>query len=109
MGNRSVCAKCCARGQMQTVRLQTTGHVHTYSIVHRSFPGIKTPFISATIALDGGGNLQGTLRDVAVNTPEPLFRMAVELHFEETGQRASDGSAYLAYYFSPLSQFERNR
>ena len=54
---RAVCAKCGARDRMRTKRLANEGTLHTYSIVHRSFPGVAVPYVSAVVDLTGGGSL----------------------------------------------------
>ena len=54
LGERDVCSKCGARDQMSAKKLSTSGKLHVYSIVHRSFPGIEVPYVSAIVDLDGG-------------------------------------------------------
>lgn len=103
VGARENCPKCGARGGMATVRLRDTGKVHTYSIVHRSFPGVATPFVSAIVALDGGGALQATIRDAPTDAATPLFNLPVRLRFDDSGQRDGAGKAFLAYYFVPAT------
>ena len=39
--------------------------------MHRNFPGVEVPFISAIVDLDGGGTLKGNLMDI-VPSPEAL-------------------------------------
>ena len=70
LGERSVCSKCGARDSRSTpVRsLRTTGTLYAYSIVHRSFPGIEVPYISAIVDLEGGGTVKGNLIGI---DPEP--------------------------------------
>jgi uncharacterized OB-fold protein len=36
-----------------------SGTLYAYSIVHRSFPGIEVPYVSAIVDLDGGGTVEG--------------------------------------------------
>ncbi|MEA2625172.1 MAG: uncharacterized protein QOD06_1217, partial [Candidatus Binatota bacterium] len=54
LGARSVCSKCGARDHIEVVRLSDRGRLHVFSIVHRSFPGIDVPYVSAIVDLDGG-------------------------------------------------------
>lgn len=105
VGERVVCARCFARTGLVPVDLAPTGTVYTCSVVYRSFPGVKTPFVSAVVALDGGGNLQATIRDVPTDNAEALLGLPVRLVFEPTEQRDPAGIAFLAYYFSPASAF----
>jgi uncharacterized OB-fold protein len=111
VGERQVCAKCTARGQMLPVHLAETGTVYVYTIVHRSFPGVKTPFIDAIVDLDDGSHLKGTLLRVA---PEPAalpFDMRVKIIYHEVapinaddrpaGGQSAGGQPYLTYAFVP--------
>ena len=102
---RTACAKCGARDAMEPVQLGETGHIHTYSIVHRSFPGINTPFVSASIGLDGGANVHGTVQGVPTDASSPLFGLPVRLVFNDSRQRDSAGVSYLAYHFVPLQPY----
>lgn len=106
---RLVCAKCGARDAMDPVHLGETGHIHTYSIVHRSFPGVKTPFVSAWIGLDGGANVQGTVQQVPTDASTPLFGLPVRLVFGDSGQRDGAGIPFLAYYFVPTQTLGGDR
>ena len=63
-----MCSKCGARDQLAAVKLGTKGKLYAYSIVHRSFPGIEVPYISAIVDLEGGGTLKGNLISVE---PDP--------------------------------------
>jgi hypothetical protein len=40
------------RGALKPERLANTGRLYNYTIVHRSFPGVETPFISAIVDLE---------------------------------------------------------
>ncbi len=51
LGERSICSKCGSRGQLQPTQLSNQGKLYVYSIVHRSFPGIEVPYISAIVDL----------------------------------------------------------
>lgn len=101
VGERAVCANCGSRDSISSHELADTGRVHTYSIVHRSFPGVETPFISAVIALDGGGNVQATVKDVTIDADEQLFGVPVKIVFSPVDQTDSSGRNFLAYHFVP--------
>lgn len=104
LGERANCSKCGARGQMRTVRLASRGELYSYCIVHRSFPGIDVPYVSAIVDLDGGGTVKGNLVGVAPDPAEIEFGMPVEVVFDDAlGRKDSDGNAYLAYFFKPLA------
>ena len=100
-GDRSACAACGTRRKLESIRLAEHGRLYSYTIVHRSFPGVTTPFVAAIVQLDGGATLKGTLLDV---TPDPhalRFDMPVEIVYRDSGQKAADGSSFLSYYFVP--------
>ncbi|HEY1752801.1 MAG TPA: OB-fold domain-containing protein, partial [Caulobacteraceae bacterium] len=47
------CPACGARGQLAATKLASTGKLYNFTIVHRNFPGVPVPFISAIVDLDG--------------------------------------------------------
>jgi uncharacterized OB-fold protein len=69
VGDREVCGKCFARGKMDSIKLADKGKLYNFTVVHRNFPGVPVPFISAIVDLDGGGTLKGNLLGV-----EPAYR-----------------------------------
>lgn len=100
LGPRRACGHCFKEDLSEAV-LGTTGKLYNYTIVHRSFPGIKVPFVSATVDLDGGGTLRGNLVDIEP-TPEAIaFDMPVEVVFRDCGQTDASGATFLAHYFIP--------
>ena len=101
LGARNVCAKCGTRDQIEAIQLSNRGELYVYSIVHRSFPGIETPYISAVVDLEGGGTVKGNLIQI---DPDPeLVRtgMPVEVIYEIAPRKDSEGNEYLTYYFQP--------
>lgn len=96
------CARCFSRDSLQPHRLGATGNLYTYSIVHRTFPGIQVPFISAYVDLDGGGTITGNLINVEP-TPEAIdFDLRVNVVFAEAlGRKDTEGNSYLSYFFEP--------
>lgn len=101
-GGKQVCARCGGIETLRFLRLAETGTLYNYTIVHRSFPGAKVPFISAIVNLDGGGVLRGNLIDVEP-VPEAIsFDAAVRVVFRDAGAHDKDGNSYLAYFFTPV-------
>jgi uncharacterized OB-fold protein len=98
---RMACARCAARGGFTVFEASRRGVVHTYSIVHRSFPGIKTPFISAIVDLDDGLVLKGNLEGVEPKPSKDLFGMPVQVSFKTLEQKTSQGVPYVTYFFEP--------
>ena len=102
VGRRAACSACCARGSLEPFALRTTGRLQNYTIVHRSFPGVKTPFVAAVVDLDGGGVLKGTLRDA---NPAPAHLKpgtAIEVLFGDSGQRDQKGRVLICYHFERM-------
>lgn len=100
-GTLDVCPCCGARGQMESIRLGEQGKLYTYSIVHRSYPGTKTPFIAAVVDLDGGGTLKGTLLEVDPSPAAIAFDMPVKIVYRDCGQQDKEGRPFISYYFVP--------
>lgn len=104
LGARDNCSKCGARGEMEKIRLSNNGEIYAYSIVHRSFPGIDVPYISAIVDLEGGGTVKGNLIEVDPDPDSIHFGMPVEVVFDDAlGRKDSDGNSYLSYFFKPRS------
>jgi hypothetical protein len=102
LGPRPACPKCSARGQMEPTRLADTGSLYAYSIVHRSFPGIDVPYVSAIVDLEGGGTVKGNLINVEPDPAKIPFGMPVEVVYKDAlGRKDRDGNTYLSYFFQP--------
>lgn len=100
IGKRSVCSKCFARDKLEPIKLGNTGKLYSFSIVHRSYPGIDVPYISAVVDLDGGGSLKGNLIGVDPDPEKIKFDMPVKVVFKEAlGRKDADGNSYLSYFF----------
>ena len=100
-GERVACPSCGARGTLEPVRLGSRGTLYNFTVVHRSYPGVKTPFVSAVVDLEGGGTLKGTLLDVDPDPTKLPADLPVDLVFRDTGQKNPDGKPFLCYYFTP--------
>ena len=104
LGERNVCSNCFARDSMQSIKLNNTGKLYSYSIVFRSFPGIEVPYISAIVDLDGGGTLKGNLIDCEPDPEKIEFDMPVKVVFDDAlGRKDKDGNSYISYFFKPIS------
>ena len=82
---------------MQATRLSNKGSLYVFSIVHRSFPGVEVPYVSAVVDLEGGGTLKGNLINVEP-TPEKIkLGMPVEVVFKDAlGRKDREGNSYLS-------------
>ena len=102
LGSRDVCSKCGARDQMAPTKLANQGSLYAYSIVHRSFPGIDVPYISAIVDLEGGGTVKGNLINIDPDPDKIEFGMPVDVVYDDAlGRKDSDGNSYLSYFFQP--------
>lgn len=102
LGVRDNCSKCGARDSMEPVRLSNQGELYSYCIVHRSFPGIEVPYVSAIVDLEGGGTVKGNLINVEPDPSKIDFGMPVEVVYDDAlGRKDSDGNSYLSYFFQP--------
>tara|TARA_X000000950_G_C13921328_1_gene663599 strand:+ start:23676 stop:24098 length:423 start_codon:yes stop_codon:yes gene_type:complete len=102
LGERSVCSKCGARDQMETVTLPNAGKLYSYSIVYRSFPGIEVPYISAIVDLDDGTAIKGNLINIEPDPENLEFDMPVEVVFADAlGRKDQEGNSYISYFFQP--------
>jgi uncharacterized protein len=94
------CRACADRAPPEAFRAAEQGKLYSWSVVHRSYPGIAVPFVSAIVDLDDGLTLKGTLRDVAV--PDLRAGMPVRLVIDNAGGATDkDGAAYVGFHFAP--------
>ena len=78
--------------------------LYSYSIVHRSFPGIEVPYVSAIVDLDDGTAIKGNLINIDPDPEKIEFDMPVEVVFDDAlGRKDSDGNSYLSDFFQPKS------
>jgi uncharacterized protein len=101
-GARKICAACGTRNRMETLRLSNKGKLYAYSIVHRSFPGVSVPYISAVVTLEGGCALKGCMINVDPDPGKLAFDMPVQVVFQDAqGRKDKEGNSYISYFFSP--------
>jgi uncharacterized OB-fold protein len=104
VGSRETCSKCGARGRMKAIRLSNKGKLYSFCIVHRSFPGIEVPYISAIVDLEGGGTVKGNLIGIEPDPEKIKFDMPVEVVYEDAlGRKDQEGNSYISYFFKPAA------
>ena len=104
LGERRVCSKCGARDQMSAKKLSNRGNLHVFSIVHRSFPGIEVPYVSAIVDLEGGGTVKGNLIGIDPDPEKIQFGMPVEVVYKDAlGRKDREGNSYISYFFQPAN------
>ena len=102
-GERSVCAACGARESIEAIRLSSRGRLLSFTVVHRSFPGVKTPFVSAIVQLTEGAIIKGTLLDTSTRPEDIPNDLPVDVVYRDTGQRSAEGKRFLSYFFVPAA------
>ena len=89
---------------MKPLRLSNKGKLYVYSIVHRSFPGVEVPYISAIVDLEGGGTVKGNLINVDPDAAKIQFDMPVDVVFGDAlGRKDKEGNSYISYFFQPAA------
>jgi len=102
LGERDVCSKCGARGKLAATRLANEGKLYVYSIVHRSFPGIQVPYVSAIVDLEGGGTVKGNLIGIEPDPAKIKMGMPVRVVYKDAlGRKDREGNSYVSYFFEP--------
>ena len=103
IGERSSCGKCFLNNALMEIKLGNTGRLYSYSIVHRSFPGVDVPYISAIVDLDGGGTIKGNLVGIEANPDNIEFDMQLKVIFKDAlGRKDKEGNSYVSYFFEPI-------
>jgi uncharacterized OB-fold protein len=101
---RLACSKCGAAGQFQEVELSDRGKVWVFSVIHQSFPGIKTPYVTAVVDLPEGVSVKSNLVDVdpedLQKNPQKAFGMPVELVVNKVATDRQ-GNDVMAFQFRP--------
>ena len=103
LGERATCSSCGTRDQIDAIQLSNKGELYVYSIVHRSFPGIEVPYVSAVVDLEGGGTVKGNLINIDPDPEKIKMRMPVEVVYKIAPNKDAEGNEYLTYYFQPRS------
>lgn len=101
LGERETCSSCGKSEGFEATRLSNRGELYVYSIVHRSFPGIEVPYVSAVVDLEGGGTVKGNLINIDPDPEKVKMGMPVEVVYRVAPRKDADGNEYLTYYFQP--------
>ncbi len=84
-------------------KLAGTGRVRSFTIVHRTVPGVPAPYVSALIDLDGGGVVKSNLANVSPDPEHVKLGMPVRLTTFVAGTD-DDGTEAIAFAFEPASR-----
>lgn len=103
LGERSTCSNCGKTDGFSSKKLSNQGELYVYSIVHRSFPGVDVPYVSAIVDLDGGGTVKGNLVNIDPDPEKIKMGMPTETIYQVAPKKDTAGNEYLTYYFQPRS------
>jgi hypothetical protein len=103
LGERGTCSSCGKSDGFNAKQLSSQGELYVYSIVHRSFPGVEVPYVSAIVDLEGGGTIKGNLINIEPTPEKVKMGMPVETVFQIAPTKDGEGNEYLTYYFQPRS------
>lgn len=99
---RNACGACPGR-EFGRRALGTAGSLRSFSIIHRSAPGIPAPYVSALVDLDGGGTVKANLLGVDDDPARIALGMRVRLTTFVAGAD-DDGTEAVAFAFQPESE-----
>jgi uncharacterized OB-fold protein len=101
---RLACSKCGETGKLKPIELSTKGKIYVFSVVHQSFPGIKTPYVTAIVDLPDGVSVRTNLSDVQPEdlqkNPKKYFDMPVEM-VTNVVAKDREGHDVVAFSFRP--------
>ncbi len=83
-------------------KLATTGKLRSFTIVHRTVPGVPAPYVSALVDLDSGGAVKANLVNIPPDPKHVKLGMPVELTTFVAGTD-DDGVEAIAFAFQPAA------
>ena len=83
-------------------KLATTGKLRSFTIVHRTVPGVPAPYVSALVDLDGGGSVKGNLVNIDPDPEHVKLGMPLRMTTFVAGTD-DDGTEAVAFAFEPAS------
>ena len=80
--------------------LGSTGTLRSFTIVHRTVPGVPAPYVSGLIDLDGGGVVKANIVNVPPDPEHVALGMRLRLTTFPVGTD-DDGTEAIAFGFEP--------
>lgn len=99
---RNACPKCGSADGFVEQRLENRGVVTSFTIVQRAAPGVKAPFVSATVKLDNGGVVTANVVDTEPDPDHVSLGMVVKLTTFVVGTD-DNGTEAVAFGFAPAA------
>ena len=81
-------------------KLERTGTLRSFSIIHRAAKGVPVPYVSAIVDLDGGGTVKANVVNTEPDPDHVTLGMRVRLTTYPTGTD-DDGTECIAFGFEP--------
>ena len=98
---RNACGACGGR-EFVPARVATTGHLRSFSIVHRADRGVQVPFVSAIVEAADGTTVRANLVEVEPEPSEVTLGMPVRLVTYPVGTDSA-GTECIAFGFAPAA------
>lgn len=99
LDRRNACASCGAR-EFGPRRLANEGVLRAFTIVHRATPGVRVPYVSAIVDLDGGGVVKANIVDVDPAPDQVKLGMKVALTTFVVGSD-TEGTEAVSFGYRP--------
>lgn len=100
----TACPACCSRKPMEEFAMRGDGKLYSWTVIYRSFPGVRTPFVMAVVDMAEGLALRGTLEGVDPDPAALRFDLPVRFAFRDSGQRDEQGRPYVSFVFVPAEE-----
>src|SRR5579872_6791814 len=101
---RVACSKCGEQNKFSPLALSNKGKVYVFSVIHQSFPGIKTPYVTAIVDLPEGVSVKSNLVDIDPDelqkNPQQAFGMPVEM-VANVVSKDRQGNEVVAFQYRP--------
>jgi uncharacterized OB-fold protein len=82
-------------------KLERTGTLRTFSIIHRAAKGVPVPYVSAVVDLDGGGTVKANVVNTEPDSEHVTLGMRVRLTTYVAGTD-DEGTECVAFGFEPI-------
>jgi uncharacterized OB-fold protein len=82
-------------------KLANTGKLRSFTIVHRTVPGVPAPYVSALVDLDGGGSVKSNLVNIPPDPEHVKLGMPLRMTTFVAGTD-DDGTEAVAFAFEPI-------
>ena len=97
---RNACARC-GQTDFVTARVEDSGELRAFTIVHRAAPGIPVPFVSSIVRTDDGTWVRSNVVNCAPTPDAVKLGMRVQLTTYSIGAD-DDGTQAIAFGYEPV-------